>query len=580
MRVATVKTGELAFGQFRLDQANALLWRGQERVELAPKPFELLCCLAERPGELVKKDALLNALWSDLHVTESSLTVAMNALRSTLGDDRLAPRYIETVRRRGYRFIASVSVVRSPAVGQKLEEEVPVSDEIADPRRSWRVGRAVPLEILESVLQRVLAGRRQVVFVTGEAGIGKTTFIQMAMEQLSRYRVDVLCGRCTERFGANEAFLPLIDALMTRCRGPGGAAVLEAIRARAPTWLLQMPGFLEGADRAAFQNDVFGATRERMLREFCDLVETLSVERPWVIVIEDMHWSDFATLDVLSRLAREDRKASALVLATYRPTDTIGSGHPVRRLHQDLEIHGRCGELQLDRLSRTEVELHIALRFQDEKLAAALSGPMFGRSRGHPLFIASFVDYLVNQQAIVEIDGAWRLQSGNAFSQDAVPNDLINMITHRIDRLTEDERRLLEVASVAGSECSAALVAAGLARDAVEVEQALEALARKDHTLAPSGASEWPDGTYSGSYAFHHILYQNVLYQRLAPSWRVQIHRRGRAKTRFSEPAAAAHEAHEWFAGGLDFVRRRRQAALIAWMVGPTPRMAISLFKL
>jgi hypothetical protein len=93
-----VRTGELAFGWFRLDRANALLWRGQDRVVLAPKPFELLCCLVERPGELVTKDELLDTVWSDLHVSESSLTVAMNALRSALGDDRLAPNYIETVR--------------------------------------------------------------------------------------------------------------------------------------------------------------------------------------------------------------------------------------------------------------------------------------------------------------------------------------------------------------------------------------------------------------------------------------------------------------------------------------------------
>jgi Predicted ATPase len=107
-----------------------------------------------------------------------------------------------------------------------------------------------------------------------------------------------------------------------------------------------------------------------------------------------------------------------------------------------------------------------------------------------------------------------------------VPKDLINMITHRIDRLSEDEQQLLEAASVAGSECAAALVAAGLSRDTVETEEVLEGLARKDHTLVSSGVSEWPDGTYSGSYAFHHILYQNVLYQRLTPARRLQIHQR------------------------------------------------------
>ena len=163
-----MRTGELAFGQFRLDRANALLWRGQDRVVLAPKPFEVLCCLVERSGQLVTKDELLDAVWSDLHVSESSLTVAMNAVRAALGDDRQAPNYIETVTRRGYRFIASVTAVRSSSAEQLIEEEPSVSEGMANRRRSWRVGRAIPLEILESALHQVQAGRRQVVFVTGE----------------------------------------------------------------------------------------------------------------------------------------------------------------------------------------------------------------------------------------------------------------------------------------------------------------------------------------------------------------------------------------------------------------------------
>jgi DNA-binding winged helix-turn-helix (wHTH) protein len=82
-----VKTGTFAFEGFRLDPANALLWRGDARVALAPKPFEVLCRLVDRPGELLTKDELLDAVWSSLHVSDSSLSVAINALRLALGDD-------------------------------------------------------------------------------------------------------------------------------------------------------------------------------------------------------------------------------------------------------------------------------------------------------------------------------------------------------------------------------------------------------------------------------------------------------------------------------------------------------------
>src|SRR5207237_3439582 len=126
------------------------------RFVLARKPFEVLCCLVERTGELVTKDELLAAVWSDLHVSESSLTVAVNALRSALGDDRQAPHYIETVTRRGYRFIASVGSVQSSNCEQSLKEGIDVTD-LTDQRRRWRVGRPGPLEVLEGVLHAGLA---------------------------------------------------------------------------------------------------------------------------------------------------------------------------------------------------------------------------------------------------------------------------------------------------------------------------------------------------------------------------------------------------------------------------------------
>ena len=131
------------------------------------------------------------------------------------------------------------------------------------------------------MLQQVLIGKRQVVFVTGEAGIGKTTFVDMAMERMWRHGGGVLRCGCNELFGTHEAFLPLIEALQELCRGSDGPFLLKALRDHAPTWLAQMPGFLRVEDRAAFQHEIFGATRERMLREFGDLMEGLSVERPW-----------------------------------------------------------------------------------------------------------------------------------------------------------------------------------------------------------------------------------------------------------------------------------------------------------
>ncbi len=236
------------------------------------------------------------------------------------------------------------------------------------------------------------------------------------MERLSEQGVDLLYGRCTERFGTDEAFLPLIDALVTRSRNPRGVELLAAIRAHAATWLLQMPGSIAASERTAFQHEVFGATRERMLREFCDLLEALSADRPWVLVLEDLHWCDFATLDMLSRFARGTGKARVLVLGSYRPADSAIGGHPIRRLHQDLEIHGRCAELRLDRLSRAEVEPTSRCGSATTSWLPPWPAPCSSAPRDNRCSFRRCSNISVDQQAIVEIDGAWRLSSETAIS--------------------------------------------------------------------------------------------------------------------------------------------------------------------
>jgi len=499
--------GLYGFGPFRLDPGRRVLTRGGIAVALTPKVFDTLLYLVENPDRLIDKDEILGAVWAGRIVEEGNISQTVFTLRKALGG--AAARFIVTVPGRGYRFTPSAAV---PAV--------------AAPRQGWRVGRQAALETLERLIQQVLAGDRQVVFITGEAGIGKTTLVEMALQRLSRYGPGVLWGRCTELFGTDEAFLPLIEALEERCRSEDGPALLTALRAHAPTWLAQMPAFLDDNDRVVFRNEIFGATRERMLREFCDLVEVLGTDRPWVIVLEDLHWSDLATLDVLSRLARRRRKASVLVMVTYRPAELTASVDQVRTVHDDLQIHHYCSELSLGRLSFVDVRQYLALRFGAPELVEVLAERVFQRTLGQPLFLVSVVDDLVARGAIRDVDGQWRLAADDAISRDDIPHELRVMIGRRIDRLEPDQQQLLEIASAAGAEFSAGLVAGAIDRNVLEVERAFDAIVRHGDILSAAGASEWPDGTVSGVFAFQHALYQEVLYKRLAPGLRVETHRR------------------------------------------------------
>ncbi|TPQ30999.1 transcriptional regulator [Bradyrhizobium guangdongense] len=525
-----------AFGPFRLDAEANVLFRDGQPVALGQRAVALLRILVERPGALVSKDDLIEAAWSGLAVEESNLSVQISALRRALGEAGGAD-WIETMPRRGYRFVgptvrlesAHAALASSPSPRRMTQPAAGDGTTVRDPHETpsqMIVGRTASLEALDRMTESVLAGRRQVAFVTGEAGIGKTAFIAKAVERLKEQGFDLLSGRCTERFGIDDVFQSPIDALAARCRAPDGHDLLATIRTHAPTWMLQIPDAIDASERAAVRDEVFGATRERMVREFCELVEAMSARQPWVVVLEDLHWSDLATLDVLSRFARGTAAAPVLVIGSYRPADSVIDAHPIRRLHQDLEIHGLCARLALEPLARDDVEHYLALRFRDPQLASALSEPVFERTHGQPLFVTSLVKHFIDLGAVVETDGTWHLALPAAITGHDIPDDLLNMITHEIGRLTEDERRLVDAASVAGLEFSASLVAAGLSRDAIETERQLEALARKDHLLVRSGAGEWPDGTYSGTYAFRHNLYQNVVYRHLAPGLRAQTHHR------------------------------------------------------
>ncbi len=153
----------------------------------------------------------------------------MNTLRSVLGDDRQSPNYIETVTRRGYRFIAPVATAELPAIERAAEEEAAsAAEQVVDRRRHWRVGRTGALDTLDKALQLARTGQRQVVFITGEAGIGKTTLLQMTLDRMNQQGLGVLHCSCNELFGTHEAFLPLIGALNECCRRTDGASLLTS----------------------------------------------------------------------------------------------------------------------------------------------------------------------------------------------------------------------------------------------------------------------------------------------------------------------------------------------------------------
>jgi predicted ATPase len=252
-------------------------------------------------------------------------------------------------------------------------------------------------------------------------------------------------------------------------------------------WLVQMPWLLSATDREALQRELLGATRERMLREMAELLEDLTAQTLLLLVLEDLHWSDTATLDLLAYLARRQEPARLLVLGTYRPVEVSVSGHPLKGLTHELQLQGQCAELPLELLSETEVAAYVATRLAGGVLEAELPLAIYQCTEGLPLFMVTLVDYLVPHGVLVEHEGRWSLKGGIEAVEQSVPESIRQMIEQQFEQLAIEEQRVLTAASAAGMAFSAAAVAAALGKDVVAVEERFEALARRQYFLRPTG---------------------------------------------------------------------------------------------
>ncbi len=556
---------DILFRPFRLDIVNEMLWRGSRVLALRQKSFSLLRYLAEHPGQLVTKEELLKAVWPETRVSEIVLKVCIREVRQALGDQPHAPAYIETVQRRGYRFIRPVRRrERLPTRGRRrtqsitserrnseqdgeLQGNMPPPCSAPAPRAPAIncIGRDAELTLLRTWLEKALSGERHLVFVTGEAGIGKTTLINAFLERVAADpSIWIARGQCIAHYGGGEAFLPVLEAVSRLCREPGRERLLWLLKQHAPLWLAQMPSLLTLQDRRRLQREVQQASRERMLREMADVVEALTAETPLVLVLDDVHWGDRATLDLLSFLSRRE-PARLLIIGAYRPEELCAGAHPLKGIKHELQSHSRCHHLPLTLLTVADVARYLAVRFPTNTFPSALALILHQRTEGNPLFIENVVEHLQATGVIAQNDGDWSLTTTVEAVQLEKPTTIQEIIEAHLDRLSPQEEQVLKVAGVAGVEFSTAALAAGLHAEEEAVEDWCEGLAQRKQFLRALGSEEWPDGTLTTRYEFIHALYQQGWYDRVTAGKRVQLHQRIGERIEQGYGARAAEAASE-----------------------------------
>ena len=510
----------ICFGGFELDPTQGLTRSGEE-VHLTPKALTVLWVLAERAGGIVSKDEVFARVWPDTAVSDSALTSCIQELRHALGDSARRPRYIETVHRRGFRFVASISRPDGDPT------TVPTADSDA-PRPI--VGRDGVLQAMRAALGSTLAGRRQIVFLTGAPGLGKTAIVNAFLGGETSGRVGIAGAACVEQYGATEAYRPLLEALTRLCRQTDGARIVATLAHCAPTWLAQLPSVQTPAQFAALQRRTAGATRDRMLRELTDAVETMTAQVPMILWLEDLHWADASTIDWIAAFAGRPDPARVLLIGTFRPAGLSPGVQALPAIIDGLRLKGCGREIELSGLDERAFAAFVEGRYPAAPGAEArlhqLAALMRAHTGGNPLFASLVLADLVNRRVLVEEEGGWSTQGEPTSVILGIPEDVSRVIERQLDRLDAGARDILRVASVVGVECGAATVSAGAGRSVADVDDTLGELARQKQFVMESGTEEWPDGTVAARFAFVHSLHREVLYARLSAARRAELHAR------------------------------------------------------
>jgi DNA-binding NarL/FixJ family response regulator/tetratricopeptide (TPR) repeat protein len=376
------------------------------------------------------------------------------------------------------------------------------------------IGRAVELRRVDALLERAAQGRPQVVLVSGDAGVGKTRLLLALADRARRRGMRVLMGASVELGDIGLPYLPVVDALRGLADDPEEAGLLAAAATTAPGLVRLLPGI----DPAGPGGD----TLDQL--QVLDAVRAVLVGRsersPVVLVLEDLHWADRATRDLVAFLARTLRAGRVTLAVSYR-SDELHRRHPLRPLLAELVRLPGLERLELAPFTRAELAEHL------EAIAGAPLGAeqvqgIHDRSEGNPFYAEQL------------------LAAGAGDARVELPATLAELLLARVQGLSEPAQRVLRVAAVAGRRVPHRLLAGVAGQPEADLEQGL-------HEAV--GARVLTTDATTGSYAFRHALLQEAVYGDLLPGEQVRLHA-AYARLLAADPggAAAAELAHHCLA--------------------------------
>lgn len=430
------------------------------------------------------------------------------------------------------------------------------------------VARVQELERLKSLLKKAITGRGQVIFITGEAGSGKTAFIQEFARQAQEAHSElvVASGKCNAHTGIGDPYLPFIEVLnlltgdveakwtaglvprdhavrlwnllplsvrsildngrdLINTFVPGQTLLSRSeMYASGPTnWVASLKNLVER--KAALPADS-QLQQSSLFEQYTRVLQRLAQEKPLLLILDDLQWMDTGSASLLFHLGRRIQGSPILVMGAFRPGElTLGRGEERHPLDQVIhEFKRDFGDIELE-VGKTEGRQFVDAFIDTEpnRLGDSFRDILFKQTKGHPLFTVELLRDMQDRGVLVK-DEKDRWIEGPELNWDALPARVDAVVEERISRLTEKLRDILTLASVEGEEFTAEVIARLKDTEVRELVRLLSSELDKRHHLVSAKGIRHLEKQRLSLYLFQHILFQRYLYSSLDEVERAHLH--------------------------------------------------------